>query len=63
MTPLVDQLENIAVRRIDVEHNRDAAYEYGIRGVPTLILTVDGEEVRRHVGLITKEQLEKFIND
>lgn len=35
----------------------------GIRAVPTIILSKDGNEVWRHVGLTNKDFIEKKINE
>lgn len=51
------------IQMIDIDENPDFAYEYGIRGIPTLILYEDGSEVRRTSGALTKEQLIQFIGD
>jgi thioredoxin 1 len=51
------------IQLIDIDENPDFAYEYGIRGIPTLILYEDGSEVRRTSGSLTKEQLIQFIGD
>lgn len=51
------------IQLIDIDENPDFAYEYGIRGIPTLILYEDGSEVRRTSGALTKEQLIQFIGD
>ncbi|PSP75312.1 thioredoxin [Halobacteriales archaeon QS_1_68_20] len=40
-----------AVARIDVDANPSVADAYDVRGVPTLVLLVDGERVDRLVGL------------
>lgn len=51
------------IQLIDIDENPDFAYEYGIRGIPTLILYEDGSEVRRTSGALTKEQLIQFVGD
>jgi thioredoxin 1 len=50
------------VSEIDVDQNRDAAIEYGIRGVPTLILLdEDNNQLKRLSGAMTKQQLTKEL--
>ena len=49
----------IPVEEIDIDENTELPEKYGIRGVPTMVLlNDDGVEVRRLVGLPTKDQLE-----
>jgi thioredoxin 2 len=35
----------------------NSARDLGVRGIPALILFYDGEEIARHAGLMTAEQL------
>jgi thioredoxin 1 len=51
------------IQMIDIDENPDIAKEYGIRGIPTLILYEDGTEIRRTSGALTKEQLIQFVGD
>jgi len=50
-----------AVAKVDVDANQHLASEYGVRGVPTLVLFADGESVEEVVGAQPKEQLEALI--
>lgn len=45
------------VARMDVDANRQTPTDYGIRGIPTLILFKDGEEATRIVGFRPKEAM------
>lgn len=49
------------VIKVDVDKNPEAAIQFGIRGVPTLILFRNGEIKWRQSGLISSEQLEHVI--
>ena len=50
-----------AVAKVDVDANQHLAAEYGVRGVPTLVLFADGEDVEQAVGAQPREQLEALI--
>lgn len=52
---------NINFVKLDVDKNDDIARKYGVMTIPTVILFDNGEEVKRHVGLMNKEELEEFI--
>lgn len=52
----------ITVVDIDDESATDLVLEYGVRGVPTMILTKDDEVVFKKTGLITVEELKNEIN-
>jgi thioredoxin 1 len=43
---------------IDIDKNRDAAIEYGIRGVPTMILMDENDNIIKKVtGALSKSQI------
>ncbi len=51
----------LKVVKLDVDENTQIPTEYGIRGIPTLILFKNGEPVERLVGAIPKRQLLSHI--
>ena len=61
------QLEDIEnkpiIEVIDIEEKSDIAIEYGIRGVPTLVMLDENIEVKRHSGMMMKTELESWLND
>jgi thioredoxin 1 len=53
---------NVPVEVIDIDVFQDTAVEYGIRGVPTLVMVEDNIEVKRLVGMQSIKELETWIN-
>ncbi|MEF8820816.1 MAG: thioredoxin [Halovenus sp.] len=51
-----------AVVKVDVDQFQQLAGEYGVQGVPTLLLFADGEPVERMVGMQTEDQLADAID-
>jgi thioredoxin 1 len=51
----------VPVKEIDIDENMDLAKQYGVRGVPTLVLTEDGKEVKRTSGVMTEEKLKQWL--
>jgi thioredoxin 1 len=49
------------VVKMNVDENMNVPQQYGIRGIPTLIMFKGGEEVERVVGAVSKDSLEKLI--
>jgi len=45
------------VAKMDVDSNQQTPQQYGIRGIPTLILFKDGTEATRIVGLRSQEAM------
>jgi len=58
---LEDVETQIPIEVIDIDENRQVAIDYGIRGVPTLVM-IDGDvEVKRVSGMLMKNQLTEWL--
>ena len=57
----IDDL-GVTIKEIDIDEELDLATQYGIRGVPTMIILEDGKEVKRKSGTMNATQLKDFIN-
>ena len=71
VSPIVEELANeyngkVKVAKLDVDSNPQTATNYGIRGIPTLLMFKDGSAVDQIVGAIPKaqiaERLDKIIS-
>ena len=64
---LAKNLENvntsIPIEVIDIDENTDAAIEFGVRGVPTLVMLDGNTEMKRLVGMQSLKTLEDWLND
>ena len=60
---LEDINTNIQIEVIDIDVHSDIAMDYGIRSVPTLVMKEGNNEIKRMVGLKTKQDLTEWIND
>jgi thioredoxin 1 len=59
---VVKDIPDIKVVEIDVEEHPDIASNYKIRGVPTVIVTDDDDNIlAMKSGMMTKEQLKDLI--
>ena len=47
----------LQICKLDVDHNNQLAMQYGVMGIPTLILFKNGQPVERIVGYMPKEKL------
>ena len=66
MTPIVTDVANMMSARfntikLDVDNSPHYAAEFGIRGVPTLILVKNGEIIDQKVGGLPKPQLTEWL--
>ena len=62
--PVVESLAettDAAMAKVDVDANQQLASAYGVRGVPTLVLFADGEQVEEIVGVQGEGQLRTLI--
>ena len=48
---------------IDIDENSELATQFGIRGVPTLVMLQDDVETKRLVGMKPLKELEDWLND
>ena len=64
LSPIMDSLKGqINFDKIDVDSNTDLSAQYGVRGVPSLILLDETGEVKgRLTGVQSKEQILNFYN-
>ena len=61
LAPILEELEDISVLKINTEEHTDLAVSFGVMSIPTLILFKDGEQVGKNVGFMSKEELESWI--
>ncbi len=60
----LEQIEtDIPIEVIDIDVHPEVATEFGIRGVPTLVMVEDNVASKRLVGSKTIQEIEAFIHD
>lgn len=47
---------------VDKDENESLVNEYKVRGLPTIVILRDGEEVNRFSGVVTLEEVTKAYN-
>lgn len=67
LEPIIEKLaeENLGklkVCRLNTNENQYIAAQYGIQGIPTLIVFNGGQEVGRNVGVMPKEKIQEKLN-
>ena len=62
--PKMEKLSNkLPITKINVDEDTNTSVKYGIRNVPTLILTdQSGKELNRLVGNVSEQQVIDFYN-
>lgn len=60
---LEDVNTGVPIEVVDIDVHPEVATDYGIRGVPTLVMLDGNIEVKRISGTVVKKDLEKWLND
>jgi thioredoxin 1 len=66
LAPILNQVkeelgEGVKIIKIDVDKNQPLAAKYQVRGVPTLLLFINGEQVWRQSGVLQKKNIINVI--
>ncbi|NYT01812.1 MAG: thioredoxin [Methanosarcinales archaeon] len=67
-TPIMLELEaeyedRAEIKKIDVDRESELAKKYSIFVVPTVVLEKDGKEVKRWMGVTSREELVQALED
>ena len=66
LAPIFEQVKSavdgVSFKDVDVDNNSALAIQYKVRGVPTIVIEKDGQEVKRIVGGTTQAALTSTIN-
>ncbi len=68
LSPTVEKLASefegeVSIKKVNVDHHKDLAREYGVRSIPTLIYFIKGKEVSRSSGVLSENQLRAQIQE
>jgi thioredoxin 1 len=53
----------VIIAKVNVDENPDTAAQFGIRGIPTLMLFKDGKAAATKVGALSRTQLAAFLDE
>jgi len=67
IAPVLDELAGeyegkLTIAKLDVDSNPQAARQFNVRSIPTLILFKGGDIANQHVGATSKQQLKDFLD-
>ncbi|USZ72196.1 MULTISPECIES: thioredoxin [Natronosalvus] len=64
LEPVMEQLAtetDATVAKVDVDDNQPLAGSFGVRGVPTIMVFADGEQVEQQVGALPADRLRSLV--
>ncbi len=67
IAPVLDQVaehygQKLKIVKINVDDNQEIPAKFGVRGIPTLMVFKDGENVETKVGVVQKSQLIQILD-
>jgi thioredoxin 1 len=66
IAPALDELAEqydgkVKIVKINIDQNQQTPRQYGVRGIPTLMVFKDGKVANTQIGAVNKGQLDQFI--
>ena len=65
LRPILDEISeeinDVKIVSINIDKEENFAREYGVMSIPCLVLIKNGKEEKRNIGLISKEDVKRFI--
>ena len=60
--PVMERLsQELPIRFVDVDAEPQLVAEYGIRNVPSIVVTQDGREISKRSGVLTESQVRELF--
>ena len=67
LRPIIDEIaeekDNVKIVSINIDNEEELAEKYNVSSIPCLVLFENGEESRRSIGFIPKEEIENIIGE
>lgn len=67
LKPIIEEVsnsnDNAKIVSINIDDEDELAEEYNVLSIPCLVLFENGEEIKRNVGLVSKDDIERIIGD
>lgn len=65
LRPILDEVagNNVKIVSINIDDESDLVEKYNVSSIPCLVLFDKGIEVKRNIGLISKDEIESMIGE
>ena len=57
-----EKKDSLSIVKLNIDENPLTPQKYNVRGIPTLLIFKNGEVVAEQIGLLSKSQLESWID-
>ncbi len=61
LSPVLEQLENVKIVKVDVDEAPNTCKEYAIMSVPTLMIFKNGKMISKKMGYMPLEMIQSWI--
>lgn len=58
---VAEQTDEFKICKVNVDEESDLAMKYRVMSIPTLVVMKNGEEVKRSLGVISKEEVFELV--
>ena len=55
--------KNLEIKKLNIDDNPKTPQEYGVRGIPTLILFKNGEKISEKIGVLPKSKITEWVQE
>ena len=67
LSPILDQLSEemdgkVKIVKMNIDENPETPSKFGVRGIPTMLLFIEGKQIATKVGVQPKNVLQEWIN-
>ena len=62
MGEVLENINDLDILKVNVDEHSDIAAKYGVMSIPTVILFSKGEEIKKQVGFLSKEDLLSWLS-
>ncbi|MGF1606242.1 MAG: thioredoxin [Rhodothalassiaceae bacterium] len=67
IAPILEEIsserDDVIIKKLNIDENPQRAMEFGVRGIPTMILFRDGSAAATKVGVVPKSDVNRWIDD
>ena len=55
--------KSLEIKKLNIDDNPKTPQEYGVRGIPTLILFKNGEKISEKIGVLPKSKITEWVQE